>query len=123
MNIAKFSPFIEEDGRRNNSSERSNETFETQLQCKTTITVDSKTFVQFLLEKSHRDNLHDGTEYVRNMLQQKYWIIGLRKAGKSGPDVSNADPETPTLNRPSMADLPRERLDEHVSPFTHTGVN
>ena len=36
--------------------------------------------VQLLLEKAHRDNLHEGTEYVRNMLQQEYWIIGLRNA-------------------------------------------
>ena len=27
--------------------------------------------VQLLLEKAHRDNLHEGTEYVRNKLQQE----------------------------------------------------
>ena len=36
--------------------------------------------VQLLLEKAHRDNLHEGTEYVRNILQQEYLITGLRNA-------------------------------------------
>ena len=36
--------------------------------------------VQLLLGKAHQDNQHEGTEYVRNMLQQQYWIIELRNA-------------------------------------------
>ena len=28
----------------------------------------------------HQDNLHEGTEYVKNMPQQEYWIIGLRNS-------------------------------------------
>ena len=36
--------------------------------------------VQILLDKAHRDNLHESTEYVRNMLQQEYCIIALRNA-------------------------------------------
>ena len=80
--------------------------------------------VQFLLEKAHRDKLHERTEFVRNILQQEYWIIGLRNAlrkikwrcVKCGH--RNANP----IHLP-MADLPRERPDEHVLPFTHTGVD
>ena len=79
---------------------------------------------RLLLEKAHRDNLHAGTEYVRNMLHQEYWIIGLRNALRKIKSRCikcrhrNANPI-----RPTMADLPRERLDEHVFPFTHTGVD
>ena len=58
------------------------------------------------------------------MLQQVYWIIGIRNALQEIKSRCikcrhrNAKPI-----HPPMADLPRERLDEHVFPFTHTGVN
>ena len=61
---------------------------------------------------------------MRNMLQQEYWIIGLRNALRKIKSRCikcrhrNANPI-----HPPMADLPRERLDEHVFPFTHTGVD
>ena len=79
---------------------------------------------QLLLEKSHRDNLHEGTEYVRNMLQEEYRIIALRNALRKFKSRCvkcrhrNANPIPPP-----MADLPRERLDEHVFPSTHAGVD
>ena len=80
--------------------------------------------VQLLSEKAHRDNLNEGTEYVRNMLQQEFWIIGFRNALRiiksrcNKCRHRNANPI-----HPPMADLTRERLDEHVFPFTHTGVD
>ena len=58
------------------------------------------------------------------MLQQEYWIIGLvnalRKIKSSCIKCRhrNAHP----IQSP-MADLPRERLDEHAFPFTHNGVD
>ena len=58
------------------------------------------------------------------MLQQEYWIVGLRNAVRKIKlrcikcRHRNANPI-----HPPMADLPRERLDEHVFPFTHTGVD
>ena len=36
--------------------------------------------VKLKLEQTHRDNLHEGTEHVRNLLQQEFWIIGIRNA-------------------------------------------
>ena len=85
--------------------------------------------VQLLLEKAHRDNLNEGTEYVINMLQQAYKIIGLRNGKLKGKlrkiksicikcRHGNANPI-----HPPMADLHRERLDEHVFPFNHTGFD
>ena len=61
---------------------------------------------------------------MRNMLQQEYWIIGLRNALRKIKSRCikcrhrNAHP----IHTP-MPNLPRERLDEHVFPFTHTGVD
>ena len=36
--------------------------------------------VRKLIEDAHENNYHEGTEYVRSILQQNYWIIGLRNA-------------------------------------------
>ena len=123
LNIAKLSPFIEEDGtiRVKGRLKHSNLDYN----AKHPILLTAKhPVVQLLLEKAHRDNLHEGTEYARNMLQQEYWIIGLRNALRKIKSRCikcrhrNANPI-----HPPMADLPRERLDEHVFPFTHTGVD
>ena len=85
LNIAKLSPFIEEDGtiRVKHSNLDYNAEHPILLTAKHPV-------VQLLLERAYLDNLHEGTEYVRNMLQQEYWIIGLLKL------KSNADTGTPT---------------------------
>ena len=125
LNIAKLSPFIGEDGaiRVKGRLKHSNLAYN----AKHPILLTTKhPVVQLLLEKAHRDNLHEGTEYVRNMLQQEYWIIGLRNALRKTKSRCikcrhrNTNPIHPPM---AMADLPRERLDEHVFPFTHTGVD
>ena len=36
--------------------------------------------VRKLIEDGNESNYHEGTEYVRRILQQNYWIIGLRHA-------------------------------------------
>ena len=67
--------------------------------------------VQLLLKKAHQDNLHEGTEYVRNILQQVYWIIGLRNAlTKLRRDVSNADRGTPTQSTHRWKTYPENDL-------------
>ena len=80
--------------------------------------------VKLKLEQTHRDNLHEGTEHVRNLLQQEFWIIGIRnalrqiKASCVKCRHRNAQPLYPP-----MADLPKERLSDQVYPFTNTGVD
>ncbi|XP_075239333.1 uncharacterized protein LOC142334891 [Convolutriloba macropyga] len=121
LNIAKLSPFIVEDktirvkGRLKHSNLDYNAKHPILLTAKHPV-------VQLLLERVHRDDLHEGTEYVRNVLQQE--IIGLRNSLRKLKSKCircrhrNANPI-----HPPMADLPRERLDEYVFPFTHTGVD
>ena len=80
--------------------------------------------VVLLFEKAHRDNLYEGTENVENKLQQKYWIIGLRNAlRKIKSRCIKCRHRNTNPIHPPMVDIPRERLDEHVFPFTHTGVD
>ena len=79
--------------------------------------------VQLPLEKAHRDNLHDATEYVGNMLQQVYLIIELiNELRKIKSRCVKCCHRSANPIHPPMADLPRERLDEHVFPFSHAGV-
>ena len=123
LNNAKLSPFIEGDrtirvkGRLKHSNLDYNAKQAILLTAKLPV-------VQLLLEKAHRDNLHEGTKYVRNMLQQEYWINGLRNAlRKIKFRCFKCRNRNVNPIHPPMADLPRERLDEHVFPFTHTGVD
>ena len=123
LNIAKLSPSIGEDGtiRVKGRLKHSNLDYN----AKHPILLTAKhPVVQLLLEKAHRDNLHEGTEYVRNMLQQEYWIIRLRNAlRKIKSRCIKCRHRNTNPIHPPMADLPRERLDEHVFPFIHTGVD
>ena len=123
LNIAKLPPFIEDDGkvRVKGRLKHSNLAYN----AKHPILLTAKhPVVQLLLERAHRDDLHEGAEYVRNTLQQEYWIIVIRDALRKIKSrcikcrTRNANPI-----HPPMADLPRERLDEHDLPFTHTGVD
>ena len=79
LNIAKLSPFIEEDGKIRVIGRLKQSNFD--YNAKHSILWTAKhPVVQLLFEKAHRDNLHEGTTYLRNMLQQEYWIIGLRNS-------------------------------------------
>ena len=61
---------------------------------------------------------------MRNMLQQEYWTIGLRNAlRKIKSRCIKCRHRSANPIHPPTADLPRERLDEHVFQFTHTGVD
>ena len=106
LNIAKLSPFIEKDGaiRVKGRLKHSNLAYNAKHPI---LLIAKHPIVQLLLEKAHRDNLREGTEYVRNMLQQEYWIIGLRNALRKIKSRfikcrhRNANPI-----HPPMADLP-----------------
>ena len=36
--------------------------------------------VEIFLRNEQKDNQHEGTEHVRNIVQQKMWILGIRNA-------------------------------------------
>ena len=79
-------------------------------------------FVQLLLERAYRDN--EGTVYVSYKLQRKNWIIGLRHGlRKIMSRLFKCRHRNANRIRPPIADLPSERLHEHVFPFTHTAVD
>ena len=77
-----------------------------------------------MIEDDHRATFHEGTEYVRSVLRQEYWIIGLRNALRSvKAKCVKCRKQRTGVSQPFMADLPRERLQEQVFTFTNIGVD
>ena len=79
--------------------------------------------VELFLRNEHNDNQHEGTEHVRNIVQQKIWILGIRNALRSIKNkcVTCRKGRAQTI-APVMADLPEERLDASTA-FTNVGVD
>ena len=79
--------------------------------------------VELFLRNELKDNQHEGTEHVRNIVQQKMWILGIRNASRSIKNncVTCRKVRAQTI-APVMADLPEERLDASTA-FTNVGVD
>ena len=80
--IIQFSPFIDEPGhiRAQGRIGKSQLNFGT----KHTILLHWKHHVvESFLQNEHKNNHHEGTEHVRNIVQQKFWILGIRNALRS----------------------------------------
>ena len=77
-----------------------------------------------MLRDLHFEHNHEGVEYVRSVIQQKFWIIGLRNALRSIKSSCVFCRKLRAQNKtPLMADLPPERLDYQSYPFTNVGVD
>ena len=78
--------------------------------------------VELFLRNEHKDNQHEGTEHVRNIVQQKMWILAIRNALRSIKNkcVTCRKGRAQTI-APVMADLLEERLDASKA-FTNVGV-
>ena len=76
-----------------------------------------------MLRQMHEDNHHEGTEYVRSLVQQKFWVVGIRNALRSikSKCVSCKKLAMQPIH-PHMADLPKERVEGNVYPFKSTGI-
>ena len=79
--------------------------------------------VELFLRNEHKNNQHEGTEHVRNIAQQKMWILVIRKALRSirNKCVTCRKGRAQTI-APVMADLPEERLDASTA-ITNVGVD
>ena len=78
--------------------------------------------VELFLRNELKDNQHEGTEHVRDIVQQKMWILGIRNALRSIKNkcVTCRKGRAQTI-APVMADLPKERLDASTA-FTNVGM-
>ena len=80
--------------------------------------------VRKLIEDAHESSYHEGTEYVRIVLQQNYWIIGLWNAlRKLKLKCVKCRKQQVGGVQLFMVDLPKVRVEERVFSFANTGVN
>ena len=122
QNLRRLSPFLDEDGiirlrcrlRRSGLS----------MQSKHPILLSSKHLVtEMLLTQKHVDNHHEGTEFVRSVVQQEFWVVGLRNAlRRIKHHCVKCRKMAAQPLQPEMADLPPERV-EASYPFQSTGVD
>ena len=120
--ILQFSPFLDEEGPIRAKSRISKRQLD--FNSKHPILLHWKNHsVELFLRNEHKDNQHEGTEYVRNIVQQKMWILGIRNALRSIKNkcVNCRKGRAQTI-APVMADLPEERLDASAA-FTIVGVD
>ena len=120
--ILQFSPFLDGDGliRAKGRKDKSQLDFD----AKHPILLHWKHHaVELFLRNEHKNNQHEGTEHVRNFVQQKMWILGIRNALRSIKNtcVTCRKGRAQTI-APVMADLPEERLDASTA-FTNVGVD
>ena len=79
--------------------------------------------VELFLPDKHKSNHQEGTEQVRNIVQQKIWILCTRNALRSIKNkfVTCRKGRAQTIT-PVMADLPEQRLDDS-NAFKNVGVD
>ena len=120
--ILQFSPFIDQPGliRAQGNIGKSQLNFET----KHPILLHwEHHVVELFLRNEHKNSHHEGTENVRNIVQQKFWILGIRNALRSirNKCIRCRKGRTQTMT-PVMAELPTERLDASTA-FANVGID
>ena len=80
--------------------------------------------VKLFLNKVHVDNFHEGIEFLRSIVQQRYWVVGLRsELRRIKLNCLLCKKRSPSFVEPQMADLPNERLGFNQPPFAFTGLD
>ena len=120
--ILEFAPFIDSQGliRAKGRLGKSNLDFST----KHPLLLHWKHYaVELFLRFQHESNAHEGTEYLRNLIQQQVWNIGIRNALRSirVKCVRCRKGNVQTM-KPMMSDLPEQRLCGNF-PFANVGVD
>ena len=79
--------------------------------------------VELLLRNEHKNNHQEGTEHFRNIVQQKFWILGIRNALRSIKNKCiRCRKGRAQTKAPVMADLPEEQL-VASTVFSNEGVD
>ena len=122
--IAQFTPFIGPHGLIH-SSGRLRRLVEIDFDTKHTIVLDARhTFVKLFQQHTHLKSHHQGIDYLRSKVHERYAILKLRSTLRSIKSncVLCRKFRAATI-QPIMAELPKERLAYQSPPFTNTGVD
>ena len=122
--IAPFSPFIAPNSLIR-SAGRIKRLVEVDFKVKHPIVLGAQhAFVKLFLRQTHVKHHHQGIDYLRAKVQERYTILKLRSSQRSVKSncVTFRNFRAATI-RPIMADLPVERLAYQSPPFTNTGVD
>ena len=120
--IVSLSPFIDSNGvlRAKGRLRRTNLPFET----KHLIILPSKhRAVELFLSYQHKIFHQERVEYIRNEVQKKFWIFGLRSVLRAVKHNCVTCRLFTSGKTPQMSDLPTHRVTNNVRPFTNTGVD
>ena len=122
--IAPFSPFIGPN-RLNRSAGRIKRLVEVDFDLKHPIILNARhTFVKLFLRHTHVKHHHQGIDYLRAKIQERYTILKLRSSLRSiKSNCVTYRMFRAATTQPIMADLPVERLAYQFPPFTNTGVD
>ena len=122
--IKDFSPFIGPNGLLR-AQGRTRHLEVANFDAKHPILLDSRhPAVRLFLEHLHEKHYHQGVEYLRALIRQKFAIVKLRTTLRTIQTrcVTCRKRKAETLT-PIMADLPKERLAFTSRPFTNTGLD
>ena len=121
--LAKFAPFVDSDNTIRLKGRLSKAIISDDLKRPILLSAKHPAVVLMLIQM-HEDNHHEGTEYVRSLVQQRFWVIGLRNALRSiKSKCIKCRKQAVQPIHPHMADLPKERVEGSVYPFKNTGVD
>ena len=79
--------------------------------------------VELYLNHEHQLYHHEGVEYLRRMIQKRFWIIGLRNAPRSVKNNWVTCRRHASAILPQMSDVPQNRVEARLQPFTNCGVD
>ena len=120
--ILQFSPFIDQQGliRAQGRTGKSQLSFEKKHPI---LSHWKHHVIELSLQNEHTNSHHEGTEHVRNIVQQKFWILGIRNALRSIKNKCiRCRKGRAQTKAPVMADPPEERL-VASTVFSNVGVD
>ena len=122
--IASFSPFIGP-SRLIRSTGRIKWLVEVDFDVKHPIVLDAcHAYVKLFLRHNHVKHHHQGIDYLRAKIQERYTILKIRSSLPSiNPNCVTCRKFRAATIQPIMADFPVERLAYQCPPFTNTGVD
>ena len=123
QNLAKLFPFIDSDNTLRLNGRLSKATVSEDLEDPIPLSAKHPAVV-LLMRELHEENYHEGTEYVRSKVHQRFWVIGLRNALLSiKSKCSRCKKLAVQPIHPQMAALRKKRVQDNVYPFKTAEVD